>query len=50
MNGSWKIESNFANIIFYIVDNARYVYTVESHFYTKNPYNKKMGISRWGVS
>ena len=45
MKGSIKVESNFANITFYIVDNARYVYTDESHFYIKNPYNERWVFS-----
>ena len=26
----------------YIVEKARYVYTNESHFYTKNPYSERL--------
>ena len=41
MKGSRKVESNFANITFIFVNNGRFVYTDESHFYTKNPYSER---------
>ena len=34
-----KSRIEFCKYYFYIVDNARYVYTDESHYYTKNPYS-----------
>ena len=36
-----KINIEFYKYYLYIIDNARYVYTDESHFYTKNPYNQR---------
>ena len=45
-----KSRIEFCKYYLYIVDNARYVYTDEIHFYTKNSIKWKMGISRWGVS
>ena len=35
-----KSGIEFCKYYFYIVDNARYVYTDESHFYTKNLYSE----------
>ena len=36
-----KSRIEFCKYYLYIVDNARYVYTDESHFYTKNPYSER---------
>ena len=36
-----KSRIEFCKYYLYIVDNARYVNTDESHFYIKNPYSKK---------
>ena len=36
-----KSSINFFKYYLYIVDNARYMYTCESHFYTKNPYSER---------
>ena len=36
-----KGRIEFCKYYLYIVDNARYVYTYESHFYTKNPYSER---------
>ena len=36
-----KSRIEFCKYYLYIVDNARYVYTDESHFYTKNPYSDR---------
>ena len=36
-----KIRIKFCKYYIYIVDNARYVYTDESDYYKRNPYNKR---------
>ena len=36
-----KSRIKFSKYYLYIVDNARYVYTDESHFYTKNSYSER---------
>ena len=36
-----KSRIEFCKYYLYIVDNARYVYTDESHFYKKNPYSER---------
>ena len=41
MKGSKKSRIEFCKYYLYIVDNARYVYTDESHFYTKKPYSER---------
>ena len=40
-----KSRIEFCKYYLYIVDNARYVYTDESHFYTNNPYNERWVFS-----
>ena len=37
-----KSRIEFCKYYFYIVDNARYVYNDEFHFYTKNPHSKRL--------
>ena len=43
MIGSKKSRIEFCKYYLYIVDNARYVYTDESYFHTKNTYSDKNG-------
>ena len=36
-----KSRIEFCKYFLYIVDNTRYMYTDESHFYIKNPYSER---------